>query len=118
MAGTLSNILKLTCGKKLYVNEIERNSTSIEDINDAFRHHAEGLFLHSFYETRPFVKVLFQAMIVDKDSAVLGYPNEQHTPMDADHRSVCKFSSTADPNYRTLRNALSATLEAIIARGR
>lgn len=117
LAGTLTKILTITYGQKAFVQEIERNSTSVEAINDAFRHSGGSLRLYSFYETKPLAKMGFQAMIVDKHSAVLGYPNEQSVPLSADHRGVCKFSSTAEVDYRTLRNALSATVDAIIAEG-
>ena len=99
------------------MQEIERNSTSVEAINDAFRHFGGNIHLYSFYETKPLAKSGFHAMIVDKDSAVLGYPNEQSIPLSTDHRGVCKFSSTDDVNYKALRNALSATVDAIIAEG-
>ena len=117
LAGTLTKILAVTYGQKAFVQEIERNSTTVEAINDAFRHFGGSVHLHSFYETKSLAKWGFQAMIVDKHSAVLGYPNEQSVPLNADHRTVCKFSSTADMNYITLRNALSSTVDAIAAEG-
>ena len=117
LAGTLSKILTITYGHKAFVQEIERNSTSVEAINDAFRHFGGSVQLYSFYETKPLAKLGLQAIIVDKHSAVLGYPNEQSAPLIADHRGVCKFQSTGDVNYKTIRNALSATLDAIATEG-
>lgn len=117
LAGTLTKILSVTYGQKIFVQEIERNSTSIEAINDTFRHFGGSVFLHSFYETKALGKLGLQAIIVDKNSAILGYPNEQSVPLNADHRGVCKFSSTTDADYRTLRNALSTTVDSIVAEG-
>ncbi|KAI9784880.1 MAG: hypothetical protein M1816_000575 [Peltula sp. TS41687] len=97
---TLANILKVTYGHKAYVNELERNSSSIATINDAFRHYAKDLKLYSFYETVTTDLKLFNAMVVDKGSATLGYEHERIVPLNADHRNV-------------LRNALGATVEDI-----
>ena len=118
LAGTLDTILKVTYGHKVFVSELKRKSISVETINDSFRHYVGNLHLTSFYETQPLAKFAFQAMIVEKDSAILGYPNEQAIPLDADHRGVCKFLSPNDADYKTLRNALSATVDKIIKEGK
>lgn len=44
--------------------------------------------------------------IVDRDSAVLGYPTESSSGLDADHHSICKFSGINDPNYIHVRDVL------------
>ena len=118
LAGTLKSILKFTYGEKTFVNEIERNSTSVEAVNDAFRHYAGNLRLYSFYETEPLAKFGARALIVEKDSAILGLPNEQAVPLSADHRTICKFSSRTDVNYQLLRNALNATIDSITSKGK
>ncbi|KAK4249176.1 hypothetical protein C7999DRAFT_39730 [Corynascus novoguineensis] len=38
---------------------------------------------------------------------------ERQTPMDADHRSICKFDSPTDPNYRILCNSFATTIRDI-----
>ncbi len=58
-----------------------------------------------------------EAIVVDKVSATLGYPNERTALLNADHRGVCKFDRTSDPNYKTLRNAFSTTIDSITAEG-
>ena len=118
LAGTLLNILKFTYGPKPYVSEITRNSTLVTSINDTFRHVSAELRLHSFYETQAVTKLWLRKIIVEKDSAILGYCNEQPTPLNADHRSICKFESTSDPNYRTVRNILSSCVDEIAAKGK
>jgi hypothetical protein len=115
MAGTLTNILKVTSGPKRYVSEIKRNSSSIAAINGAFRNYAGDLQLRSFYETMPSSMMLLNTVVVDKDSAILGYGQERAALLNADHRGVCKFDRLSDPNYQTLRNALSATVDTIVA---
>ena len=117
LAGTLNKILTITYRHKTFVQEIEQDSASVEAINDAFRHFGASIQLYSFYETKPLARWGFHAIIVDKHSAVLGYPNEQSIPLNADHRGVCRFRSIADADYKALRNALSATVDEIVAKG-
>lgn len=114
LAKTLSNILKISYGPKSFVTALERNSESIESINESFRHFADDLQLRSFYETVPLNLVfLTKEIIVDRSSAILGYRNERPVPLNADHRSICKFDTPSDPNYQTLRHAFIATLDSI-----
>lgn len=47
-----------------------------------------------------------QRQIVGKDTGVLGYPNEITAPVDADHHTICKFSSQVDPGYMLAVNLL------------
>ncbi|KAI9688304.1 MAG: hypothetical protein M1820_010273, partial [Bogoriella megaspora] len=111
---TLTNILKVTFGQKPYVNDLERNSSTIAMVNDTFRHYASDVKLWSFYETIPSDLKVTNVTIVDKSSATLGYSNERIVPLNADHRGVCKFIDTYDPTYITIRNALCNTVDSII----
>ncbi|KAL8912458.1 MAG: hypothetical protein Q9171_002551 [Xanthocarpia ochracea] len=54
-----------------------------------------------------------QALIVEKDSAILGLPGERVQLLNADHRHVCKFKDPLDSNYITLRNAFVSTIDHI-----
>ncbi|EFR02385.1 hypothetical protein MGYG_05381 [Nannizzia gypsea CBS 118893] len=108
-ASTLNAILRMspTTGAKTYVNELEDGSVSIDDINEQFRNVCGGLYLISFYETyktaiSPGVKV----KVVEKQSAVLGYPQEVSAPLNADHNGISKYLNREDSNYKAVRNAL------------
>lgn len=109
------NILKVSYGQKAFVSDLERNSSLINSVNDSFRHYAEDLQLWSFYETIPSLIVLTSAFIVDKSSGTLGYAREHISPLDADHRNVCKFDLPSDPNYKTLRNAFITTIDVVLS---
>lgn len=109
-ATMLKSLLK-TAYDRAYVGDLETNSEAIQVINDGFRHVSVSLELWSFYETQNMK--LFSSLIVNPESAVLGYPEENQIPMTADHRSICKFETPADPNYALLRNALISTVERI-----
>lgn len=112
------NILKVSYGQKPFVSDLERNSRLINSTNDSFRHYAEDLQLWSFYETFPSQIVLTSALIVDKSSATLGYAKEHISPLNADHRGVCKFDLPSDPNYKTLRNAFITTIDIILSQSK
>lgn len=45
-------------------------------------------------------------MVVEKDSATLGYSGEISAGLNADHHTVCKYSGPTDSNYISVRNVL------------
>lgn len=118
LAKTLTNILKVSYGQKAFVSDLERNSSLINSINDSFRHHAEDLQLWSFYESFPCQILFTNALIVDKSSATLGYAREHISPLNTDHRGICKFDLPSDPNYKTLRNAFITTIDTILSQSK
>ncbi|KAI0515458.1 NACHT and WD domain protein [Xylaria bambusicola] len=110
LAETLNRILQaaIVTNPKPYVSELIRNSFTLQRLNEQFRHVAPRLDIVSFYETQPTSLGLKSAriMIVEKDSAVLGYPGEISKALEADHHGVSKFDHPLDPNYITVRNVL------------
>jgi hypothetical protein len=50
---------------------------------------------------------------VDKESAILGYPNENSSALNADHHGMSKFRDTEDANYVHVRNILRTFLKEI-----
>ncbi|ETR98417.1 hypothetical protein M419DRAFT_88907 [Trichoderma reesei RUT C-30] len=109
LAETLNRILAASFqSPKTFIADLEKSSTTIEDVNEQFRHFAPKLSLWSFYETLPTPIGLRKLIIVEKDSSVLGYPGEISRPLHADHRGVCKYSSPADANYVSVKNALKS----------
>ncbi|KAK4214235.1 hypothetical protein QBC37DRAFT_440338 [Rhypophila decipiens] len=90
-ADFLNNVLRSTpmLSGKTYVAELEKTSTSLQDINEQFR---------------------TMSQIVDRESAVLGYPSEIASGLNADHHGVCKFRGLDDPNYHVVRNLLQMLL--------
>lgn len=49
--------------------------------------------------------------IVDENSAVLNIPNEIPIPIEADHRSMCKFSSNKTEKYRMVADCLKELVD-------
>jgi hypothetical protein len=109
----LNNILKIAYSSRAYVADLERGSGAIQSINDEFRKYSADVDLWSFYETQKLNIGVFSTLIVNPDSAALGYREEKQMPMNADHRSICKFETPTDPNYLSLCNALASTVNNI-----
>jgi pimeloyl-ACP methyl ester carboxylesterase len=114
LAQTLGNIIRASgYGSKAFVADLHKQSGFLQSINDGFRHCVEGIQLFSFYETRPTNLVVGNEMIVQQDSATLGYPQERTALLNADHRGMTKFDSAEDPNFITVREAFLAVTESI-----
>lgn len=109
----LNNILKIAYSSRAYVADLERGSGAIHSANEEFRKYSADIDLWSFYETQKLNIGVFSTLILDPDSATLGYREEKQMPMNADHRSICKFETPTDPNYLVLRNALASTVNSI-----
>lgn len=45
-------------------------------------------------------------MIVERDSATLGYVGEITKLLDADHHDVCKYINRQDANYKSVRDVI------------
>ena len=112
-AKLLNNILHFAYSSRAYVADLERGSGAVQSINDEFRNYSIDIDLWSFYETQKLKIGVISTLIVDPDSATLGYPGERQMPVNADHRSICKFDTPTDPNYVMLRNALASTVQII-----
>ena len=110
MAALLTRILHVAHGARPFVQDLHRNSLATQSINDEFSHHSQKLQLFSFYETLPTNYGIGKGLVVDKDMAMLGYPNERTAYMHANHRDICKYADKSDPNYQTVRNALASVV--------
>ncbi|KAI0432790.1 hypothetical protein F5Y09DRAFT_339347 [Xylaria sp. FL1042] len=116
-AKLLNNILRASTvlSSRQYISDIFKGSPSLQIINDEFRAFADQVQLWSFYETlKTRTSATSSILIVERDSAVLGYKGEKAQPLNADHRSICKFDSPRDPNYITIRNSLSKAVEDLL----
>ena len=96
-----------------FITDLNRSSVALEEINEQFRHIAPRLSIWSFYETLPTPIGPKKMMVLEKDSAILGYSKEISRPLYADHHGVCKYSSPEDANYVSVRNALGTLAEEI-----
>lgn len=119
-AKTLNKVLSIAplgAAPKTYVSGLDSQSSALQDINESFRQYSEDLFLCSFYETLRTSIGIKDDIIVEKESAVLGYPGELSTAMNANHKSICKYYSRADPNFHKVRGVLKQWAIRIHSRG-
>ena len=117
LAETLNKLLSSSVfghSPKEYVTQLARKSPTIDELNDSFRHHASKLQIFSFYETLATTTGPVSLMVVDKPTAVMGYPNETPTPLTANHHNVCKFTSPKDPNYTSVVGALRSIADSVL----
>ena len=96
----------LGASPKAYIDDLDTHSRTLQDINEQFRTSSGELELMSFYETRKTSFGIKKSIIVERESATLGYPKEQSVPLNADHHTICKFRSQDDENYRSIKGIL------------
>ena len=116
LADDLGRLLKvLFQPPRDFVNDLKTSSPALEDLNEQFRHVAPNLSIWSFYETlvTPAAHGLLNLMVLEKSSSVLGYANEISRPLNANHHTICKYSSPHDSNYISVRNALSFLVKSV-----
>ena len=109
LAAVLHSILEVSFASKHYVADLKRDSSTLEALNEEFRHIAPKLQIFSFYETMETAisGTLIKTMVLNKESSVLGHDGEVSNFLVADHHDVCKFSDQEDPNYVSIRNLLA-----------
>ena len=110
LSQALHRIISLT-GSRPFLSDLFPQSPAIQAINEEFPILSQSLRLFSFFETKPMNYGVGKGLIVEKESAVLNYPNERRTHLDANHRDAARFPSPRDPSYLTVRNALAAVIE-------
>lgn len=98
---------------KEYVAELASKSPTIDELNEQFRHYASKLQIFSFFETLATSVGPVKAMILSKQSSVLGYQHEVQQSLVADHHDVCKFSSPGEANYQSVRGALQSLVPTV-----
>ncbi|KAH7120856.1 hypothetical protein B0J11DRAFT_581621 [Dendryphion nanum] len=92
---------------------LEANSEIANKLDQEFQQKFGHLRYLSFYETRP---LGIYGIVVDRQSAVLGYPNTEETKigLDRNHSDICKFASQEDPDYKKVEDHLGRMLRLIL----
>ena len=92
---------------KAYVEDLNTQSRVLQDINEQFRTSCGDVSLMSFYESFKTSFKIKKSIIVEKESATLGYPQELSNALNADHHTICKFKDRNDANYTSVKGILS-----------
>ncbi len=110
---------------KQYVGKRDENAFLLRELNEQFRHVAPNLQIFSFFEglktsragkvsalclvrSERQEKTNTLQVIVDGDSAKLGYPGEVCRSLNTDHQGMSKFNSPHDTNYLAVLGALKS----------
>ncbi|KAH6950863.1 ankyrin repeat protein [Fusarium avenaceum] len=105
----LSSVLKMgtlgTSTNTQLLKDLETNSRDLDRISKSFIARSKGLKIYSFYETEKLD--MMKNLVVSRDSAVLGIPNESVIPMDANHRTICRFTRHDEPRFNPVRSILT-----------
>lgn len=118
LASILNGILRSSAAHnaRAFIQNLDPPSEMLAILNDTFRHYAHDLMLYSFWESQQTNLKVRSDVIVPRESAVLGYPNEHSAMLHADHRHVCKFETPSDSNYIAVRDALQTIVGSISKR--
>ena len=101
----LSTIIsQIAYSSRAYVADLERGAGTV-DWQSILRNYAADVDLWSVYETQELKFAVFRTR------------EEKKVPIDADHRSICKFETPTDTNYVLLRNALVSTMQSMCKPG-
>ncbi|XWW98067.1 hypothetical protein V2A60_006063 [Cordyceps javanica] len=99
MLGSILKIGSLGSTTNLQLTkDLEPKSRVLTQISDSFTGHGKSLTIFSFYETEKMNHA--NCLVVNKDSATLGWPDETRIGVDGNHRSICRFSSAEEPRFR------------------
>ena len=103
--GRLANIPMLGSIRTDLLEDIRPKSELLMNISSDFVERGAGLSIFSIYE-RKFIPGLLN-LVVDKDSAILNQQNETPMPIEADHRTMCRFLSSNSEEYALVFDCLS-----------
>ncbi|KAL1860723.1 hypothetical protein Daus18300_009066 [Diaporthe australafricana] len=93
------------------VKELDRKSTSLSHISNSFKEHGHKIRIVSFVETEKMDWL--GCLVVDRDSATLGWHNEIVVPIDGNHRNICRFSGPKDPRITPVLSNIKEMFRAI-----
>ncbi|PGH21490.1 hypothetical protein AJ80_03158 [Polytolypa hystricis UAMH7299] len=99
-AGTLKALsLGFSTNDRL-VKDLKNGSAKLEQIGRSFIHRTENFRIVSFFELQCLGSMPWP--VVPEDSATLGIPGEIRIPIDANHRTICRFRFRDEQNYQSL----------------
>ena len=103
--GQIANVPLMGSLRVDLLQDLRPKSELLMTISSDFIERGAGLSIFSLYE-RKFIPGL-RDLIVDKDSAILNQQNETPLPIEADHRTMCKFLTSSSEAYATVFDCLS-----------
>ncbi|KAJ1327037.1 protein SERAC1 [Microdochium nivale] len=101
-------------GDMRFLMNMEKCSLASDIANDEFRKCSGEIDLWSFYETMRTKIGATNRFVVDRYSALSYLMNEKDgQPLNANHKTMCKYNSFSDPSYIVVRNSLAQAVHNI-----
>ncbi|PVH74731.1 hypothetical protein DL98DRAFT_658590 [Cadophora sp. DSE1049] len=107
--GTMADVFTPGSIRTQLLQDLQPKSSCLGDICLQFVERSQSLRIFTMYE-RLKIKGL-PGLVVDKDSAILLLPNETPVPIEADHRSMCRFSSEKSEKFQLVLDCLRELIE-------
>lgn len=106
----LADVVTLGPIRTQVLEDLKRKSDMLGAICSQFIERSESLHLiFSIYE-RQRTKAA-SGLVVEEDCAVIGLPNEVPISIEADHRSMCKFSDMISETYQMISDCIMEMVE-------
>ncbi|KAL7915838.1 hypothetical protein GGI35DRAFT_430805 [Trichoderma velutinum] len=106
----LTNAIKAVSGNQIVrtdlVKELNTHSSTLLEISKSFLPRSSSLAIMSFIET--LIEPRLNALVVSIDSSQLGLPNEMVFPVNAHHRSICRYPSAEDQTYILVKASIKS----------
>jgi hypothetical protein len=126
-AGYLEKISKIVgVSRSNVLKELETWSPTLLNLSRTFSEQIPRLLINSFYEKQPYqgiyvsnqrvapsfsdAQLLTAAKVVNEGSATLSYFSEIVVGLDANHTTICKFSSKESSVYREITQQLETRM--------
>ncbi|KAH0831773.1 hypothetical protein FOPE_02844 [Fonsecaea pedrosoi] len=87
------------------ISMLSRDSAKLDEVNQSFKRRAAAMTIISCYE-RVIPPGCSKLEVVEKQSAILRLPEEIEISIQADHMTMCRFSSRNDSGYEPLARAI------------
>ncbi|KAK9424355.1 putative DUF676 domain-containing protein [Seiridium unicorne] len=101
---SVGKALEFYGARRAIVADLSAGSITLQVLNEEFACSSGHLQIYTFFESLKTKLGTTSAMIVERNSAVLAQQ------IDAEHRGICKFNDSHDPNYLKLRDSLLAAI--------
>ncbi|KAF5548860.1 ankyrin repeat [Fusarium mexicanum] len=106
----LADVVTLGSIRTQVLEDLKRKSDMLGAICTQFVERSESLHrIFSIYERQRTKGT--SGLVVEEDSAVIGLPNEVPISIEADHRSMCKFSDMTSEKYQMVSDCILEMVE-------
>lgn len=90
--------------RKALLKDLDKGSKTLAEISTSFKFFASDFDIKTFYETA--IMAPLKGPVVERDSAELGFSNEQCIPIAANHRELVHFTGVNE-KFDPVRSALT-----------